>query len=224
MKTQITTYRLWRVYSPTRSTRVELRPPPHARQERGSHRIEREASDDATAVHASEHERAAAAPGPSSRRTSASAPRPSVPSKPNQPTRTRSDIAAPGVSDDQVADRVRQVGNRGQQGPSGGDEDDRQAGQLRRLGAPGPRRRPVGERREHDDDQHAHHRRRSPGSPAAAGRTRARPGRRSRPTSSALTAPGIAMLTISSASRASPVRIRLSTSSSRRLTNWESTL
>ena len=41
---------------------------------------------------------------------------------------------------------------------------------------------------------------------------------------SALITPGSAIETISSRSRASPVRIRLSTSSSRRLTNWESTL
>ena len=39
-------------------------------------------------------------------------------------------------------------------GPSGGQEDDRHAGQLRGLGAPGPRRGPVGERGEHDDRQH----------------------------------------------------------------------
>jgi len=42
--------------------------------------------------------------------------------------------------------------------------------------------------------------------------------------SSALIAPGSAMLASSSPSRDSPVRMRLSTSSPRRLTNWASTL
>ena len=41
---------------------------------------------------------------------------------------------------------------------------------------------------------------------------------------SALTTPGSAIDTIISESRVSPVLIRLSTSSSRRLTNWDSTL
>ena len=52
MKSQITTYRLWRVYSPTRSTRLSSDHRRIRAQERGSHRIERGPASRRRPIHA----------------------------------------------------------------------------------------------------------------------------------------------------------------------------